>query len=303
MKAEPLIGFVGLGVMGKPMAVNLLNAGYRLNVYDIVPAKADALSSRGAIPHDSPASVAAVSDIVFVMVCNTDHVNQVVAGELGIIEGAREGTVVVVSSTADPSCVRDLASKLGSNGIHLLDAPVSGGEEGAISGNLAMMVGGDVGVFEDCRPVLMVVASNVVHIGDAGSGQLAKACNQIVGSLNMLAVSEGLVFAAKAGLDLSKLLTTLQGGVARSWALINQAPKILSGDFAPGFTVELQQKDLKIALSAAREMQVALPGCELVHQLYREVESEPGGSMMANHALIRILEKTAGCEARVPAQL
>ncbi|HHY47448.1 MAG TPA: NAD-binding protein [Firmicutes bacterium] len=300
VNTQPAVGFIGLGIMGKPMAKNLIKAGYHLNVYNRTASKADELVALGAVPHASPAALASKSDVIIVMVSDSGDVEQVVLGPSGVIEGVQRGAVVIITSTISPSTVRNVAAKLAQKDVEVLDAPVSGGEEGAKNATLSIMVGGKRGIFDRCLPILRAVGTNVVHMGEVGMGEMAKLCNQIMASLNLLAMCEGLTLAAKAGLDLEKLLEALQGGAARSWALVNQAPKVLKGDFRPGFTIKLQQKDLRLALGAAEELHVPLLGCSLVHELYKAVEAEPGGELFGNHALIRAIEKLAGCEVRVP---
>lgn len=301
MSDLPNIGFVGLGIMGGPMALNLLNAGYSLNINDKSRSRIDVLAASGAVVCDSPMQVASSSDVVFIMVRDSEDANQVVLGQSGIIHEIRPGSTVIVTSTISPDSVRNIADRLAQVNVDTLDAPVSGGEEGAKKATLSIMVGGKPEVFAACLPILESVGRNIVHLGPVGAGTIGKLSNQVIASVNMLAMCEGLTFAAKAGADLPRLLSVLQAGTAQSWALDNQAIKVLERDFAPGFMVSLQQKDLRIALAAAEELHVALPGCSLVHELYKSVESEPGGGGLANHAFVRALEKLSDVVVRADA--
>ncbi|HHV63009.1 MAG TPA: 2-hydroxy-3-oxopropionate reductase [Firmicutes bacterium] len=295
---KPKVGFIGLGIMGKPMAKNVLKAGYELTVFNRTSSKTEELKRTGAKVASSPAQVARESDIVITMVSDSPDVREVVLGKNGIIEGSRPGLILIDMSTISPQVTVEINHELGRRGVEMLDAPVSGGEKGAIEGTLSIMVGGKKEVFERCLPILKSMGRKITHIGPSGAGQWAKLCNQVLASLNLLAVCEGLVLAAKAGLDINKVIEALSGGAAQSWALLNQAPKIVERDFSPGFLVKLHQKDLRLVLSAAESVGVSLPGTSLVHQLYNSIESEEGASMLGNHALIKSLEKLAGCEVK-----
>ena len=291
------IGFIGLGIMGRPMARNLLKAGFPLTVWNRSRPGIDELAREGASPAASPEDVARQSDIVITMVTDSADVEQVALGPGGIIEGGRPGLVHVDMSTISPAVTRRIASRLAEEGFEMLDAPVSGGETGAQAGTLSIMVGGKEETLQRCRPVLEALGRTIVHCGPSGAGQTVKLCNQIVVGLNNLAMCEALVFAAKAGVDTRRMLEAVGAGAASSWALLNLAPKILDRDFRPGFKVAHQQKDLRLALEAAEQQAVPLPGTSLVHQLFAAVEAE-GLSAEGTQALVQALEKLASAEVR-----
>ncbi len=289
------VGFIGLGIMGRPMARNLLKAGYPLSVYNRSRPAVDELASLGAYPASSSAEVAARSDVVITMLPDSPDVRQVALGSGGIIEGAREGMIYVDMSTISPKVTREIADILGGKGVKMLDAPVSGGDVGAREGTLSIMVGGTEEAFRECLPIFEVLGSNVVHVGGIGMGQTVKLCNQIICGLNILAVCEGLAFGAKAGVDLGKMLEVVSKGAARSWMLENLAPRMLEGNLEPGFMVRLQQKDLRLALSAADEFRASLPGTALVNQLFRALEAAGMGDK-GTQALVTVLWRLSGME-------
>jgi 3-hydroxyisobutyrate dehydrogenase len=291
------IGFIGLGIMGRPMARNLLKAGYQLTVWNRSRPGIDELAREGASPASSAEDVARQSDVVITMVTDSADVEQVALGPQGIIEGGRPGLVHVDMSTISPAVTRRIASRLAEEGIEMLDAPVSGGETGAQAGTLSIMVGGKEETLQRCRPVLEALGRTIVHCGPSGAGQTVKLCNQIVVGLNNLAMCEALVFAAKAGVDTRRMLEAVGAGAASSWALLNLAPRILDRDFRPGFKVAHQQKDLRLALEAAEQQAVPLLGTSLVHQLFAAVEAEGLGAE-GTQALVKALEKLAGAEVR-----
>ncbi len=293
--SETKVGLIGLGIMGKPMARNLLKAGFPVTVYNRTRPRADELRGLGASVADSPRGVAAQSEIVVTIVSDSPDVRAVILGPDGVIEGARAGSIVIDMSTISPLVTREIACMLMGKGVHMLDAPVSGGEKGAIEGTLSIMVGGDAAVLERARPVLLAMGKTITHIGSNGMGQVCKLANQIAIGLHNLSISEALIFAAKAGADPEKVMVAIQGGAANSWAFQVLAPKILKRDFSPGFMVKLQQKDLRLVLDAARELHLPLPGTSLTHQLYQAVETRGGGGE-GNHALVKALEALAGIE-------
>jgi 3-hydroxyisobutyrate dehydrogenase len=264
------IGFAGLGIMGAPMAANLLKRGFALAVYNRTRAKCDALVAQGATACASPRKLAAASDVVITMVSDTPDVAAVLFGEDGIAAGLRPGCIVIDMSTISPRATVEFARRLAEQGAAMLDAPVSGGEGGAIAGTLSIMVGGDVAVFERCRPVLEAMGRNIVYTGGNGNGQKTKLVNQVVGSLNLLAAIEGIRLASAAGLDLEKTLAAVGAGAAGSWMLANLGPKIARGDFNPGFFLRLHQKDLRLAAELFEEAGIAGPGTELMHRLFTE---------------------------------
>ena len=289
------IGFIGLGTMGQPMVRNLLKAGFDVTVYGRRPEVVNELVSQGAVSASSPKEVAQASDVVITMLPDSPDVREVVTGENGVLSGARSGMAVIDMSTISPTVTREIAEVASKQGVDYLDAPVTGGETGAIAGTLSIMVGGKLEVFEKCLPILMAMGKNIVHMGDVGMGQTAKLCNQVICVINIQAACEGLMLGAKAGLDLEKLLSVVSAGSAGSWMLSNLAPKMLARDFEPGFKVKLQQKDLRLALSAADELSVPLPGTGLVHALFSAVEAAGMGEK-GTQALITALERLAGRE-------
>jgi len=286
------IGFIGLGIMGKPMCANLLKAGFPLTVWNRSRPAIDAVVGYGAAAGESPADVAARSDVIITMVTDSPDVQEVVLGENGVLHGARAGSVVVDMTTMSPAVTREIAATLAERGVDMLDAPVSGGDVGAKNGTLSIMVGGRAEVFERCRPVFEAMGKNILHIGPHGAGQTTKLCNQIAVAVNMLAGCEAIMLAAKSGIDPKKMLGAISAGAAGSWMLSNLAPRIVDGDFAPGFMIRLAQKDLRLVLEAADQLDLPLPGTALMNQVWRAVEAEGGGDL-GTQAAIKALEKWA----------
>jgi 3-hydroxyisobutyrate dehydrogenase len=293
MKKITDVGFIGLGIMGKAMAQNLMKAGYTLTIYNRTEASANSLISAGATLASSPKSVAERTDVVITMVTDSEAVVEVVLGKDGVIEGAHEGMVLIDMSTISPKVTREISAKLAGRGVRMLDAPVSGGDTGAKAATLTIMVGGPTSAFDECLPMLQALGKKVVHMGDTGAGQLTKLSNQILIAGNMVGLCECLLFAKKAGLDLDKLIDSLSAGAASSWALVNLGPKVAGRDFAPGFKVKLLQKDLKYVISTAYDMQAAVPATMLVHELYKKLE-EKGLEDAGTQALIAALEQLSG---------
>jgi len=291
------IGFIGLGIMGRPMARNLLRAGYPVTVWNRSRPGIDELAREGAAPASSPEDVGSRSDVVITMVTDSPDVEEVALGPRGIVEGGRPGLVHIDMSTISPAVTRRIAAGLAEKGIEMLDAPVSGGDAGAQAGTLSIMVGGKDAVFQRCRPIFEALGRTIVYCGASGAGQTVKLCNQIVVALNNLATCEALVFAAKAGIDTRRMLEAVGAGAASSWQLLNLAPRMLDRDFRPGFKIAHQQKDLRLALEAAEQQAVPLPGTSLVHQLFAAVEAQGLGAE-GTQALIKALEKLAGVEVR-----
>src|SRR5690606_11205918 len=283
------VGWIGLGIMGKPMARNLLKAGYPLTVYNRSRAAVEELAAEGATPAASPAEVARQADRIFTMVTDSPDVEQVVLGPQGVLEGAREGAILIDMSTISPQVSRRIAQEAAAKGVQALDAPVSGGDVGAREGTLSIMVGGDREAFEAVLPLFQVLGKTITYVGPAGSGQEVKLVNQIVVALTVLAMAEGLAYARKVGLDLETVLQVITQGAAGSWTLSHYGPRVLRGDFAPGFMVRLQQKDLRLALESAAAAGQPLPGTALVHQLFRHLEATGAGNE-GNHALVKVLE-------------
>jgi len=293
LETKPRIGFIGLGVMGKPMAKRLLEAGYPLTVWNRTRSKMESLISAGAKGSDSPKEVAEKSDIVITMVTDSPDVEEVVLGPSGVIEGAREGLILIDMSTISPYVTKRIASQLAERGVKMLDAPVSGGDIGAEKGTLSIMVGGPKEVYEKCLPILKVLGKRITHMGPNGMGQMTKLCNQVICAINIQAVCEGLTLAAKAGLDLEKLLNVVTAGAAGSWMLSNLGPKMIKGDLEPGFRIRHQLKDLRLVLEAASDLKLPLPGTALVQQMLRAVEAGGLGDK-GTQALIVAMEKLAG---------
>ena len=291
------VGLIGLGIMGAPMARNLLKAGFPLTVWNRTRAKADALRKDGAKTAATPRDLAREVDVLVVMVTNSPDVEAVLFGKDGAAEGARSGQLWIDMSTISPEVERSIAERAAAKGVRTLDAPVSGGEVGAIEARLSIMVGGDDADDARARPIFDALGKTIVHVGPHGAGQVVKLANQIAVVLNNLGVSEALVFAAAHGIDLEKTRQVIAGGAGSSWAMQNYAPKILAGDFRPGFMVDLQQKDLRLVLEAAFAKHLALPGSALTHELYSALQRD-GGGRQGNHALIRAIEQLAGIEAR-----
>lgn len=270
-------GFVGLGIMGAPMAQNLLKAGFEVTVWNRTAARMEPLVAAGARPAASPAEVAAASDVTVSCVTNSADVEQVALGPGGVIEGAPRGSVYIDCSTIAPGTARSVASQLATKGIEMLDAPISGGDVGAKAGTLAIMVGGEAATFERCLPVLQAMGKTIVHVGPAGAGQVVKLCNQVAGGLNLLAMAEAITLSRRAGVDPAKMLEVVSAGAAGSWMLSNLGPRAVNGDFAPGFMVDLMQKDLRLVLDAASETHTPLPGSALVSQLFQSIQAEGRG--------------------------
>ncbi len=296
---KPRIGFIGLGIMGKPMCANLIKAGYSLTVWNRSQPGIDTVVGYGATAGESPADVAAKSDIIITIVTDSPDVEKVILGPNGVLEGVQPGSVVIDMSTISPSVTREVAAALLEKDVEMLDAPVSGGDVGAKAGTLSIMVGGKDEVFERCLPVFQAMGKNIVHIGPNGAGQTCKLCNQIAVAVNMLAGCEAIMFAAKNGIDPKKMLDAISAGAAGSWMISNLGPRIVNGDFAPGFMIKLAQKDLRLVLETANEIQLPLPGTALMNQVWRAVEAAGGGDL-GTQAAIQPLEKWAGFELPRP---
>lgn len=289
------VGFIGLGIMGQGMARNLLKAGFDLHVWNRTASRADDLVNEGAKLEKSPADVAANSDIVVICVSDTPDVEAVVLGDEGVIHGAAAGTLVIDCSTISPQVTREIAAKLAEKDVHMLDAPISGGSEGAAKGTLSIMVGGDADQFERARGVFEAMGQTITHIGEIGAGQTVKLVNQVLVVGNCLAMCEALLLAQAGGVDLKKTFDAISKGAAGSWMFTNRAPQIIERDWRPGFMVSLQQKDLRLVLDAADDLGVPLVGTAMIFNLYRTLERMDLGHE-GNHALIKALEHLAGFE-------
>ncbi|MDA7512035.1 NAD(P)-dependent oxidoreductase [Verrucomicrobia bacterium] len=271
MDNKPVIGFIGIGVMGRSMAGHLLNAGYPLHVHNRTQAKAQDLLDKGAQWQDSPGKVAAVSDVIITIVGFPNDVEAVYLGDDGILTNARAGSTVIDMTTSCPDLAQKIAEQAKTKGISSFDAPVSGGDIGAREARLSIMVGGDVEVFEKIKPLFEIMGKNIVLQGPAGSGQHTKMCNQIAIASGMMAISEAMAYARKSGLKPETVLKSIESGAAGSWSLTNLAPRVLKEDFAPGFFVKHFIKDMKIAIGSAESMGLDLPGLQLAKQLYEKL--------------------------------
>lgn len=291
------VGVVGLGIMGLPMARNLLRAGFTVTVTNRTAARAEPLRAEGAAVVGTPREVAERSDIVITMVTSSPDVEAVTFGADGVADGAHDGLLAIDMSTIAPETSREIARRAAERGFRTLDAPVSGGEVGAVEARLAIMIGGEAEDVARAMPVFEALGKTIVHIGSHGAGQACKLANQIAVGLNNLGVAEALVFAAAQGIDLRRTREVIAGGAGSSWAMQNYAPKMLDGDFRPGFMVDLQQKDLRLALDAAYASRISLPGIALVHELYTALQRD-GGGREGNLALIKVIERLSGVEAR-----
>ena len=289
------VGFIGLGIMGSGMTHNLLRAGTDLTVYNRTPARMQTLADAGAATAASPAELAAATDVVFTCVSDTPDVESVLLGPDGVVHGARAGSLVVDMSTISPLATRRVAERLGQAGVAMLDAPVSGGSEGAAKGTLSIMVGGAEADLERVRPLLRVMGSTITRVGPIGAGQSCKLVNQILVVGNMLAAAEALVFAQAAGLDLERTIEAVAGGAGGSWMLSNRGPQAIRRDWRPGFTIDLQQKDLRLVLEAADQLGVPTLATSTVFHLYRTLQAA-GLGHEGNHALVKALEHLSGIE-------
>ncbi len=286
------IGFIGLGIMGKPMARNLVKAGYPLTVYNRSRGAVDELAAEGATPASSPREVAERSDVVITMLPDVPTVERVIAGENGVLEGSRPGMLVIDMSTSAPAQARELARIADSRGVTMLDAPVSGGDVGAQQGTLSIMAGGSDEAFQRAEPIFHVLGKTVVHVGDSGMGQVVKACNQIIVALTLEAISEALVLGSKAGVDPAVMLQALSGGFAGSKVMEVRGRNFLEHDFRPGARVSIHHKDLGIALAAGRQYGVALPVTGIVDAMFQALEAR-GQAEQDHSALLTVIEDWA----------
>ncbi len=291
------IGFVGLGIMGKPMAKNLLKAGYELVVFDVVEAPLKEVVAAGAKAATSPSDVASQCEIVITMLPNSPHVKTAVLGKNGVIEGVKAGSIVVDMSSIAPLASREIAAALAAKGVEMLDAPVSGGEPKAVEGTLAIMVGGKQEVFDKVKDILLKMGASAVLCGDIGAGNVTKLANQIIVALNIAAMSEALVLATKAGVDPEKVFDAIKGGLAGSTVLNAKAPMVLQGNYKPGFRIELHIKDLQNALDTAHEISAPIPLTSQVMEIMQAMKVD--GKQTEDHGgLIQFYEKLAGVKVR-----
>jgi 2-hydroxy-3-oxopropionate reductase len=283
------IGYIGLGTMGAPMAMNILKAGFPLTVFNRTRSKAAGLLDSGAKWADTPAEVASRTEIVFTNLSDTPDVLQILFGENGVIDGAHPGMIVVDNSTIKPSASREIFRRFQELGVSTLDAPVSGGDIGAKNGTLAIMVGGEAEALEKVMPVLEAIGKKITHVGDAGAGQVAKAANQIMVAAQMVAEAELMLFAQKSGVDVGRVIEAIRGGAAQCWTLDVKPQRLLAGNRTPGFKSSLQAKDLNIVMDTARDYQAILPGTALNSQLFNGMVALGEGDL-DNSAVIRMLE-------------
>ena len=291
------IGFIGLGIMGKPMAKNLLKAGHTLVVYDVVAAPVKELVEAGATAGTSPSDVASRNDLIITMLPNSPHVKKAVLGEGGVIEGAKPGSVLVDMSSIAPLASREVAAELAKKDVEMLDAPVSGGEPKAIDGTLAIMVGGKEAIFERVKDVLLKMGASAVLCGDIGAGNVTKLANQIIVALNIAAMSEAFVLATKAGVDPERVFNAIKGGLAGSTVLNAKAPMVLEGNYKPGFRIELHIKDLQNALDTAHENGTPIPLTAQIMEIMQALKVD--GKQSDDHGgVIQFYEKLAAVKVR-----
>ena len=287
------IAFIGMGTMGAPMALNLLKAGHEVIVHNRTRDREAPVAEAGALRAVTPKEAAAAAEIIVICVSDTPDVEEIILGEKGVIHGAQSGAIVVDMSTISPAATREIAKKLDKKEIKMLDAPVSGGSEGAQNGTLTIMVGGEPEDFKKALPVLEAMGKTITHIGPIGAGQLTKAINQILISGTYLTVAEGLTLGIKAGLDMKKVVSALSGGAAGSWVLDNRASNVIKNEYPLGFRVRLHRKDLVIALSAAREMEITLPCTAVVEQIENGLIARGYGDEDVS-ALARTIRENSG---------
>jgi 2-hydroxy-3-oxopropionate reductase len=293
--AKPKIGFIGLGIMGRPMAKNLLKAGYELVVYDIVPAGVEDVAKAGAKPAGSNREAAEKSDVVITMLPDSPDVEAAMLGPSGVFEGLHSGLTLIDMSSISPVTARKVAALAAEKGVEMLDAPVSGGDVGAINATLSIMVGGKQEVFDRCKPIFEVLGKNINLVGESGAGQVCKAANQIVVALTIDAVAEALVFAQKAGVDPARVRQALMGGFAQSRILEVHGQRMLDRNFDPGFRVRFHIKDLNIALSTGREYGVSLPGTAVAMEILKSLGATGHGND-DHSAIARYIEANSGTE-------
>lgn len=293
------LGFIGLGIMGKPMVKNLLQAGYEVLVYDVVPENVAWAAEHGAVPKGSSKAVADECRIIITMLPNSPHVKTVVLGEGGILEGAQEGTILIDMSSIAPLASQEIQRECAKKGVKMLDAPVSGGEPKAVDGTLSIMVGGDQEVFDQVYDILMVMGSSAVLCGEIGAGNTTKLANQVIVALNIAAVSEAFMLSTKAGVDPVKVFDAIKGGLAGSTVMNAKVPMITEGNFQPGFKIDLHIKDLNNALETGHEVGAPLPLTASVMEMLQVLRMD-GCGQEDHSAIAKYYEKIAGACIRVP---
>ncbi|MBA2940960.1 NAD(P)-dependent oxidoreductase [Paenibacillus sp. CGMCC 1.16610] len=288
--AQTVVGLVGTGVMGKSMAGHFMKAGYQVHLYNRTRSKAQDLVDQGAHWQDSPGQLAQQCDVIITMVGFPSDVEEIYLGENGILQNAKPGSYVIDMTTSSPKLAKQIENEARSRGLFSLDAPVSGGDVGAKEARLSIMVGGSRDAFDAVLPLFEKIGTNIVYQGEAGAGQHTKMCNQIAIASNMMGVVEALVYAEKSGLDPATVLKSIESGAAGSWSLSNLAPRMIAGNFAPGFYVKHFIKDMKIALQSAEEMNAKLPGLALAKSLYEQLAAS-GEEDSGTHALYKLISK------------
>ncbi|MCL4534099.1 MAG: 2-hydroxy-3-oxopropionate reductase [Bacteroidetes bacterium] len=299
MPDKPKIGFIGLGIMGKPMARNLKNAGYSVVVYDIFPAPVEELKKEGFEAAASNKEIAQRSDVVITMVPDSADSEAAILGPSGVLEGSRKGTIVIDMSSINPLMSRKIGAELEKHGVEFLDAPVSGGEPGAIAGSLAIMVGGKQALFDRMKPILDVVGGSVTLVGEVGAGNVTKLANQIMVAANIEAMGEALVLAAKAGVDPELVFNAVKGGLAGSAVLNAKAPMVINRNFKAGFRIRLHQKDLHNSLMTAKELGVSLPVTALIQQMLTSLMADGKGND-DHSAIVTFIENISKTEVKRP---
>jgi 2-hydroxy-3-oxopropionate reductase len=289
------VGYIGLGLMGKSIARNILKAGFPLVVHNRSQPAVNELVEEGAMRAASPAEVASQVDVIFTNLPDSPDVEEVVLGENGIVMRAHQGLIYVDNSTVKPATARHVAKILGDKGVQCLDAPVSGGDIGAREGTLAIMVGGPTSAFEVVRPIFAAMGKTITHVGDTGAGQIAKAANQIMVAAQMVAMAELLVFSKKAGADPQKVVEAIKGGAAQCWTLDVKPPRLFAGNRNPGFKAYMQAKDLNIIMESARQYGIPLPSAGLHAQLFNAM-LEMGMGDLDNSAVLGVIESLANCQ-------
>ena len=292
------VGFIGLGIMGRGMVDNLMKAGFDVTVWNRTASRMDTFVERGASAADSPKAVAEACDIIIICVSDTPDVDAVILDDDGVIHGAAAGDLVIDMSTINPVNTVEIAKQLNAKGVAMLDAPISGGSEGAAKGTLSIMIGGSDEDVARANPYFEAMGSTITHVGEQGAGQTVKLSNQILCVVNMLAAGEALLFAQAGGVDLDKMLQAVTGGAAGSWMLANRGPQVIRDDWRPGFTIDLQQKDLRLVLGAADKMGVPVIATALCFNLYRTLQAQGLGGE-GNHGIVKALEAMAGIQARL----
>lgn len=294
------VGYIGMGLMGKAMAINVLKAGFQVNVYNRTKSKCDEVVGLGAKAFDTPAALAAESDVVFTNVSDSNDVLEVVFGENGVAKGIREGSIFVDNSTIRASVSQEIAKRLwAEKKVRALDAPVSGGDIGAKNGTLSIMVGGDEAALERVMPVLQAMGKKITRIGDCGAGQVCKAANQIMVAAQMVAMGEMLVLCEKCNVDAPKVMEAVRGGAAQCWTLDVKPERLFAGNRTPGFKAALQTKDLRIVMDSAKEVGASLPATAVTTALYEDM-LKAGEHELDNSAVVSVLERMSGIKIKEP---